>query len=243
MAFAIYPLNKQTRGRDLSARRAPTGYLSSVTSAVGPYGRPGGSFYLQGTSNSYIDFSNAASGKLDTWSAISIFLWVYPEEKPGPIVNYQRSGHGLGLWMSGTRVLEGRVYSRRNYYRRKLFFTHFLPRRWYYVGLMYDNNHGYATLWVNGRVVGWFSLYMFEQFKNTINNSPFKLWFMCMWLLLTNKLKTISSLKQTWLRLIFFKNTSDTQFPYLLIQLPSNVILIFPTFFLLYEWCIRKKPK
>lgn len=226
MAFAIYPLNKQTRGRDLSARRAPTGYLSSVTSAVGPYGRPGGSFYLQGTSNSYIDFSNAASGKLDTWSAISIFLWIYPEEKPGPIVNYQRSGHGLGLWMSGTRVLEGRVYSRRNYYRRKLFFAHFLPRRWYYVGLMYDNNHGYATLWVNGRVVGWFSLCMFEQFKNIINNSPFKLWFMCMWLLLTNKLKMIPSLKQTCT----------------VLQLSSNVIRIFPTF-LLYEWCIRKKSK
>ena len=153
MAFAIYPLNTQTRGKDISARRAPTGFSSSVTSALGPYGRPGGSYQLQGTSNSYIEFSNAASGKLDTWTAISIFLWVYPEEKPGPIVNYRRSGHGLGLWMSGTRVLEGRVYSRRDYYQRKLYFKHFVSRKWYYVGLMYDNIHGYATLWVNGRVV------------------------------------------------------------------------------------------
>ena len=153
MAFAIYPLNRQIRGRDISARRAPTGYLSSVTSAVGPYGKPGGSFYLQGTLNSYIDFPNVAGGKLDTWTSISIFLWVLPEGKPGPIVNYRRRGHGLGLWESGTRELEGRVYSRRNYYRRKLYFTHFVPGRWYYVGLMYDNTHGYAILWVNGRVV------------------------------------------------------------------------------------------
>ena len=153
MAFAIYPLNTQIRGGDISARRAPTGYLSSVTSAVGPYEKPGGSFYLQGTLNSYIDFPNAATGKLDTWTSISIFLWVLPEGKPGPIVNYRRSGHGLGLWLSGTRVLEGRIYSRRNYLRRKLYFTHFVPGRWYYVGIMYDNTHGYATLWVNGRVV------------------------------------------------------------------------------------------
>ena len=153
MAFAIYPLNTQTRGKDISARRASTGHLSSVTRALGPYGRPGGSFHLQGTPNSYIDFQNEATGKLDTWTSISIFLWVYPEEKPGPIVNYGRSGHGLGLWLSRTRVLEGRVYSRRNYHKRKLYFAHFLPRRWYYVGLMYDNIHGYAALWVNGREV------------------------------------------------------------------------------------------
>lgn len=153
MAFGIYPLNTQTRGQDISARRAPTGSLISVTSAMGPYGRPGGSFRLQGAPNSYIDFPNRASGRLDTWTSISLFLWVYPEGKPGPIVNYRRRGHGLGLWLSGTRVLEGHVYSRRNYYRRKLHFTHFLPRRWYYVGLMYDNTNGYAVLWVNGRVV------------------------------------------------------------------------------------------
>ena len=153
VAFAIYPLNTQIRGRDISARRAPTGDLSSVTIAVGPYGKPGGSFYLQGTLNSYIDFPNAARGKLDTWTSISIFLWVLPEGKPGPIVNYRRSGHGLGLWLSGTRVLEGRVYSRRNYYRKEMYFTHFVPGRWYYVGLMYDNTHGYASLWVNGRLV------------------------------------------------------------------------------------------
>ena len=93
----------------------------------------------------------------------SIFLWFFPEGKPGPIVNYRRSGHGLGLWLSHTRVLEGRVYSRRNYYKRKLYFTHFVPGRWYYVGLMYDNTHGYALLWVNGRVVRWFSLYIKHQ--------------------------------------------------------------------------------
>lgn len=203
VAFAIYPLNTQTRGRDISARRAPTGYLSSVTSAMGPYGRPEGSFYLQGTPNSYIDFPNSATGKLDTWTSISIFLWVYPEEKPGPIVNYRKSGHGLGLWLSGTRVLEGRVYGRRNYYKRKLHFTHFVPRRWYYVGLMYDNTHGYATLWVNGRVVGWFPLYIFEKCINIINNSLFKLWFMCMRLLLPNTFKTIASVTKTRIALNF----------------------------------------
>lgn len=153
MAFAIYPLNKQTKGRDISARRAPTAYLSSVTNSPGPYGRPGGSFYLRGTPNSYLDFPNSVGGRLDTWSSISIFLWVYPESKPGPIVNYRRGRHGVGLWLSGTRLLEGHIYSRRNFYRRKLYFYRFLPRKWYYVGLMYDNNRGVAKLWVNGRVV------------------------------------------------------------------------------------------
>lgn len=153
MAYGIYPLNTQTRGRDISARRAPTGSLSSVTRTVGPYGRPGGSFYLRGTPNSYIDFSNRVSGKLDTWTSISIFLWVYPEGKSGPIVNYRRNGRGLGLWLSHTRVLEGHIYSRRSFYRRKMYFSHFTPRRWYYVGLMYDNTNGNAILWVNGRAV------------------------------------------------------------------------------------------
>ena len=155
MAYGIYPLNVQTRGRDISARRAPTGSLSSVKSTTGPYGRPGGSFYLRGTPNSYIDFPNRVGGRLDPWKSISIFLWVYPHGKSGPIVNYGRSGHGLGLWLSRKRVLEGHVYSRRRFYRRKMYFYKFTRRRWYYVGLMYDNTNGNAVLWVNGQVVRW----------------------------------------------------------------------------------------
>ena len=153
VAFAIYPLNKQTQGKDIGARRAPTASLSSVTTLPGPYGRPGGSFYLQGTPNSFIDFPNRVGGRLDTWSSISIFLWVYPEGRPGPIINYRRRGHGVGLWLSGTRLLQGHIYSRRYFYRRTMYFYRFLPRKWYFVGLMYDNTRGTAVLWVNGRVV------------------------------------------------------------------------------------------
>ena len=153
LAYGIYPLNQQSRGKDISARRAPTGYLSSVTSVSGPYGRPGGSFYLKGKSNSYIDFPNRAQGRLDAWRSISIFVWVFPEGPSGPIVNYRRRGYGVGLWLTRSRVLEGLIYSRRNFYRKKMFFYRFFPRRWYYVGLMYDNTNGVAILWVNGRVV------------------------------------------------------------------------------------------
>ena len=153
MAFAIFPLNKQTQGKDIGARRAPTATLSSVTTLPGPYGRLGGSFYLQGTSNSFIDFPNRVGGRLDTWSSISIFLWVYPEGRPGPIINYRRRGHGVGLWLSGTRLLQGHIYSRRYFYRRTMYFYRFRPRKWYFVGLMYDNTRGTAVLWVNGRVV------------------------------------------------------------------------------------------
>lgn len=167
IAFAIYPLNKQIQGRDISARRAPTATLSSVSPSSGPYGRPGGSLYLQGTSNSFLDFPNRVGGKLDARSSISIFLWVYPEGRPGPIVNYGRRGRGIGLWLSGTRLLEGHIYSRRRVYRRKLYFYRFRPRKWYYVGLMYDNAKGIATLWVNGRVVRRKSLLENEYYTTT----------------------------------------------------------------------------
>ena len=153
VAFAIYPLNKHTQGKDIGARRAPTASLYFVNTSPGPYGRPGGSFYLQGTQNSFIDFPNRDGGRLDTRSSISIFLWVYPEGKPGPIINYRRKGHGVGLWLSETSLLEGHIYNRRFSYRKIMYFDRFLPRKWYFVGLMYDNTRGIAVLWVNGRVV------------------------------------------------------------------------------------------
>ena len=154
-AFGIYPLNQQTRGKDISARKAPKGYLSSVNIVSGPYGRAGGAFYLKGTSDSYIDFPNSARGKLDAYSSISIFLWVFPEGTSGPIINYRRGGYGVGLWMTRSKLLVGLIYSRRNFYRRKIYFYNFYPKRWYYVGLTYDYNHGIASLWVNGKMVRW----------------------------------------------------------------------------------------
>ena len=165
MAFAIYPLNSQLLGRDISARRAPTATLRSLGKAVGPYGKPGGSFWLRGTPDSYIDFPNNADGRLDTRGSISIFLWVYPEGKSGPIVNYRRWGHGVGLWLSRGRILEGRIYSRRDSYRRTMYFYHFLPRKWYYVGLMYDTTRGESFLWVNGEIVRcWIFIYISKKY-------------------------------------------------------------------------------
>lgn len=149
-------MNQQKNGRDISANRGPTGILNSVKSSSGPYGRPGGSFYLRGTSDSYIDFPNYPRGKLDTLRSISIFLWIYHKSKPGPIVNYRRKGYGIGLWLSGKpgmRRLKGHIYSRRYFYRRKIYSFKLQPRKWYYVGLTYDNKRGVAVLWVNGRVV------------------------------------------------------------------------------------------
>ena len=154
MAFAIYPLNKQNQGKDISARRAPTGVLSNVPSLPGPYGRPGGSFYLLGTSNSFIDFANGLGGKLDSWTSISIFLWVYSEGQPGPIVNYRRVGQGVGLWLKGPRLLSGSIYSRRNHlYQRSMNYVNLSPKKWYFIGLTYDYTKGMAALWIDGRTV------------------------------------------------------------------------------------------
>ena len=153
MAFAIYPLNQQTQGKDISARRAPTGILSNVASLSGPYGRTGGSFYLQGTPNSFLDFANTPGGKLDTWSSISIFLWVYSEGQPGPIVNYRRVRHGLGLWLTRQRQLGGFIYSRKDIYQRRLYYPTLSPRKWYFIGLTYDNTIRMAKLWINGNPV------------------------------------------------------------------------------------------
>ncbi|XP_068712220.1 uncharacterized protein [Montipora foliosa] len=154
VAFAIYPLNKQNQGKDISARRAPTGVLSNVPSLPGPYGRPGGSFYLLGTSNSFIDFANGLGGKLDSWTSISIFLWVYSEGQPGPIVNYRRVGQGVGLWLKGPRLLSGSIYSRRNHlYQRSMNYVNLSPKKWYFIGLTYDYTKGMAALWIDGRKV------------------------------------------------------------------------------------------
>lgn len=82
-----------------------------------------------------------------------MFLWVFPEGTSGPIINYRRGGYGVGLWMTHSKLLVGLIYSRRNFYRRKIYFYNFYPKRWYYVGLTYDYNHGIASLWVNGKMV------------------------------------------------------------------------------------------
>ena len=51
------------------------------------------------------------------------------------------------------RKLKGHIYSRRYFYRKKIYSFRLQPKKWYFVGLMYDNERGVAVLWVNGRVV------------------------------------------------------------------------------------------
>lgn len=142
----MYPLNKRTRGKDISSSGNPEGELYGVRPAPGPDGLPDGSFYFSGRKTSYIKFPN--NGKLDSRYSLTLLAWVYPQGS-GPIFHF--SPGGVRFWVVRPNLLLVRFVRRTGRPTRQLISRRLIPRQWNYVGASYDEKTGIATLWRNSR--------------------------------------------------------------------------------------------
>lgn len=151
---AIYPLDEQYQGRDISKNRNPTGRLVGVRTGPGPDGWPNTATEFFGNANSYIEISN--TGKLDTSRSITVLAWVLHLGQAGPIFNYNPGPQwGVHLWMTKPRQFFARFVKRNGRFTTPLV-THgnnVRYKAWNYIGATYDGNTGMATLWVNNRPV------------------------------------------------------------------------------------------
>lgn len=151
---AIYPLDEQNKGRDVSGHRNPNGRLFGVRVGPGPDGWPNTATEFIGSKNSYIEFPNR--GKLDTRISITVLAWVLHLGHSGPIFNYNRGPRwGVHLWMTRPRQFFARFVKRDGRFTTPLV-THggnVRFKAWNYLGATYDGNTGMATLWVNNRPV------------------------------------------------------------------------------------------
>ena len=150
----MFPLNGQTRGKDISVYRNRGARLSGVRFTKGPDGTPDGAVQLFGRPNSYIQFPNRPRGKLDAYKSITLLAWIYHEGRAGPIFNYNIRGWGSHFWMTGPRTLFARFMPRRG---RKMpaavVSRRVKHRKWQFVGASYDYRTGIAKLWLNGNMV------------------------------------------------------------------------------------------
>jgi len=132
---------------------APRASFDRISKTWGPLGKYGGALYLRGTPYSYIEIPNHSDGKLDTKYAISIFLWVRLSNQGGPLVNYRRNGYGVGLYYYGRGTISANFIGRMGYFRRRLVYRGLTPGKWIYIGMTYDQDTGYGSLWIDDRRV------------------------------------------------------------------------------------------
>lgn len=141
--LGIYPLNKETKGRDVSNNKNPPGKPNGVTYSPGTNGVPDKSTCFAGRQGSFVEFPK--SKKLDAKNDITLLFNVYPN-KPGSILQYYP--RGIEVWLLGRDTLfvrffrrAGRRTTRAIRAKKKL-----KPRQWNYVGITYDQREGNGFL-------------------------------------------------------------------------------------------------
>jgi len=151
-AVAVFPLNGQFRGRDISLFRNPSGRLVNVRPVRGPDGTRDGAYQFTGRRNSYIEFRN--TGKLDTKDSMTLLAWIKHSGRTGPIFNYHPRGWGVHFWMTSHRQLFIRFNKRQgNRATHPVIYNHLQHNRWQFVGATYNGRTGVAKLFVNHRFV------------------------------------------------------------------------------------------
>lgn len=146
---ALYPLSAKYQAKDVIGGNT-AGIVNNVTPAAGPFNQSENSLSFLGTPNSYIEFPN--NGKLDTKNSISLLAWVLPK-RAGPIFNYKTDGWGVNFWMARPRKLFARFVDReQRVHLPAIKSTHIKPDKWNFVGAVYDQNSGRASLWINGKL-------------------------------------------------------------------------------------------
>jgi len=150
---AFFPLNFVYGTREIQDR-VPQGITNEVMLAPGPAGQLNGAYEFNGTSNSFIEFSNSAGGILDVRYSITMLCWVYYNGQDGPFFFYQKDHSNWGVHLA---TYQGKLYARfhtRNYGSTNYFLSStLLEGGWKFVGASYDNTSGEAKLWVDGVAV------------------------------------------------------------------------------------------
>lgn len=145
---AHFPLNGTYGTKEIN-NWIPEAFASDVTLAKGPNGHSQGSYQFNGSSNSYIMFSNYNGGPLDVRHAISITCWLYYDGQDGPIFSYGMSSWGVAFW-----VLEKKLYfrlvTRQGTQQIEALDAMTQASKWTFVGASYDSFSGDARLWSQG---------------------------------------------------------------------------------------------
>ena len=146
----MYPLNNKTLANDVSPYEGVGKAVGTIFSP-GINGEPGGSIEVQGNKTSYVELSKSA-GNLNIKSSITILLYVYPMGRPGPIVNYKKSEHGVQIYEEGyKRTLAARVNRRDSSYTSAVKKDGVLKlNKWNFIGMTYDYSSGLVKLWHEG---------------------------------------------------------------------------------------------
>lgn len=168
--LVMFPFNVQCRGMEYFSQ-LPLAILSpDVRLALGADGSPGGSLELSGHSGSYIEIPNFERGYADTRGSITILAFIYPTGGNGPIICYERRGHGVQIWHEqGFNVGMGTLAAL--FVRRDLAFAFTIRKTavlkinaWNFIGASYDHNSGMARLWHNGNEVE--TMFIGQTFQN-----------------------------------------------------------------------------
>lgn len=150
MLMGLYPFDPISKGRDRSPNKSPKALFSNVALTKGPDGRPNSAVKLRGLPNSYVEIPN--NGKLRTTNSISMFAWIKPQGKAGPIINYGRGpAWETHLWTTSPKMLFVRYVKKGGAPTRAVAKAALKRNVWNFVGTTYDGTD--ATLWVNGRKV------------------------------------------------------------------------------------------
>lgn len=148
---AFFPLNGAYGLNEIKGR-VVQGRSNDVDRTYGPGRKRLGSYQLHGTSDSYIEFTNAPGGILDVRHSMTILCWLRYQGTDGPIFNYGVNRFGVHLWVS-----TGRLYVR--FVKRDYNFLPYLKSNttlestWMFVGASYNQSTGEAKLWIDGNVV------------------------------------------------------------------------------------------
>ena len=135
--LGVYPLTKDTKGRDVSNKKNPPGTSTGVRYSPGTNGVPEKSTCFAGKPGSFMEFPK--SKQLDAKNEITILFNIYPE-KPGPILEYYPGG--IQVWLLGRNTLFVRFVRRVRKAVRPLKARKLRRRQWNYVGVTYDQDSG-----------------------------------------------------------------------------------------------------
>lgn len=149
--MAFFPLRSKTGGKDIGPRKNHPARLVNTPYGKGPDGSPGTSVKLKGRPDSYIEFPNR-NGKLDPRRSMTFVGYVYPEEKPGPIFNYNTDGSGVEIWQKRPNILFVRYVTKKKK-TKPLVSVKLVRKVWNWIGTTYNHVTGEAKLYINSKPV------------------------------------------------------------------------------------------
>lgn len=145
---AFFPLNGAYGTNEIKGR-AVQGRSNGVDRTYGPGRKILGSYQLHGTSDSYIEFTNAPGGILDVRHSMTILCWLRQQGTDGPIFNYGVNRSGVHVWVERGRLIA--QFLERDYdHLPRLVSNTTLESTWMFVGASYNQSSGEAKLWIDG---------------------------------------------------------------------------------------------